>query len=77
MTGYRPGQTTSLDCSKKAKIGRDRSPHLVLRLAATFFFAFRPRGMVEVEVKERVGGGKLLGLVAFELLSGVFVSSKN
>jgi hypothetical protein len=28
--------------------------------------------MVEVEVKERVGDGKLLSFVAFELLSGVF-----
>jgi len=29
-------------------------------------------GMVMVEVKERVGNGKLLSFVAFELLSGVF-----
>jgi hypothetical protein len=29
--------------------------------------------MVEVEVKERVGNGKLLSFVAFELLSGVFM----
>jgi len=28
--------------------------------------------MVEVGVKERVGNGKLLSFVAFELLSGVF-----
>jgi len=28
--------------------------------------------MVEVEVKEGVGSGKLLSFVAFELLSGVF-----
>jgi hypothetical protein len=28
--------------------------------------------MADVEVKERVGDGKLLSFVAFELLSGVF-----
>ena len=28
--------------------------------------------MVEVGVKERVGNGKLLSIVAFELLRGVF-----
>jgi hypothetical protein len=34
-------------------------------------------GMVEVEVKERVGDGRLLSFVAFELLSGVFKKTRQ
>jgi hypothetical protein len=41
-------------------------------LQVVTFLSLWIRGMVEVEVKKRVGNGKRLTFLTFELLSGVF-----
>jgi hypothetical protein len=71
--GYLPGQTTRLDCSGTAKTSIHHTRHLVLQFVlAETFLSLQARDMVEVKVKEKVGNGKLLSFLAFELLSGVF-----